>query len=701
MKMKKKVLTTSLAASLIVGSVASLPAYATSATLPASAGKYITVLNNVYSKLTAEDITTLKAVRTQVLNLTDASVIDPIWVPIQEAIGNNTADYPNLSNKQKLFDFVKAFNFTYAESTETLAEIYANPDYRAILSELFVLGGEDPVETGDFDELVALADAVQAAVKAKIEAALKAADYEALLNIRTSIETAVKGVLNSDNYKATRALKNVDVTVADVLATRAKITAAVPAYASAEEALAVAYLKTLDLKDTSGGGGGGGGGIDTTPKGPDKAAATTAITNVANKLADLLADNKGNGLAKATEAIQRALREASVVDVSKAVSVSGDKATAKLEASQLADLFKTVKEIAAAANEKLKAAAPGAAPAKVIATLNLGTVSAGTIEIPLSKDVLAKAKENGIEVLALKVNGVVVALELDQFGAEATVNLSKKAASVIPSTTLKAASDVYDFGFVVDGKSKESFSKPVEVRFPVSLTGVDEELLVFTKIDGSDLIFKGGKYSEEDKDFVVANKSFSTYTILENKVNFADITSVKDWAGHQISVAAAKGILDGRAEGQFVPNAEVTRAEFAKMIVKAFGLEDAAATESFSDVGAADWYQPYVAAAAQAGLIEGRAEGVFAPEATITRAEMATIASRALAKFKSYQAVEETNTALAVFKDAASIDATLKAGVALAAEQGLVVGEEGSQFNPENDTTRAQAAVVVYRLLNK
>lgn len=701
MKMKKKVLTTSLAASLIVGSVASLPAYATSATLPDSAGKYITVLNNVYKNLTPTDIATLKAVRTQVLNLTDASVIDPIWVPIQEAIGTKTADYPNLSNKQKLFDFVKAFNFTYAESTETLAEIYANPDYRAILSELFVLGGEDPVETGDFDELVALADAVQAAVKAKIEAALKAADYEALLNIRTSIETAVKGVLNSDNYKATRALKNVDVTVADVLATRAKITAAVPAYASAEEALAVAYLKTLDLKDDQTPYNPGPGPVTTTPTGPDKAAATTALTNVANKLADLLADNKGNGLSKATEAIQRALREASVVDVSKAVSVSGDKATAKLEASQLADLFKTVKEIAAAANEKLKAAAPGAAPAKVIATLNLGTVSAGAIEIPLSKDVLAKAKENGIEVLALKVNGVVVALELDQFGAEATVNLSKKAASVIPSTTLKAASDVYDFGFVVDGKAKESFSKPVEVRFPVSLTGVDEELLVFTKIDGSDLIFKGGKYSAEDKDFVVANKSFSTYTILENKVNFADITSVKDWAGHQISVAAAKGILDGRAEGQFVPNAEVTRAEFAKMIVKAFGLEDASAVESFTDVGSNDWYQPYVAAAAQAGLIEGRAEGVFAPEATITRAEMATIASRALAKFKSYQAVEETNTALAVFKDAASIDATLKAGVALAAEQGLVVGEEGSQFNPENDTTRAQAAVVVYRLLNK
>ncbi|MNI98345.1 hypothetical protein D3C73_1571740 [compost metagenome] len=78
---------------------------------------------------------------------------------------------------------------------------------------------------------------------------------------------------------------------------------------------------------------------------------------------------------------------------------------------------------------------------------------------------------------------------------------------------------------------------------------------------------------------------------------------------------------------------------------------------------------------------------------------MATIASRALTKILEYKAIN--GEAALQFADASSINETLKAGVALAVEQGIIVGEESNNFSPNNDSTRAQAAVVIYRLLNK
>lgn len=466
----------------------------------------------------------------------------------------------------------------------------------------------------------------------------------------------------------------------------------------------ITFEKAADTPTGNTGGGGGGGGNSSDPKGPDQQKALEQITKNMDKIAELAKNpNAGNGLKKAQEAIQEAIAEAAKIDVSGSVKVDGDVAKAELDAKKLADIFKTVKDIAKAANDKLKEAAPGAKPAKVTATLDLGTVTAGTTQIPLSADILKAAQENGIDAIAVRVNGIVLAVDVDQLSGATTVTVKKEAQSVATSATqLKVASDVYEFNFESDGKKKENFSKPVEVKIPVPTVaaGVDTDLLVLAKIQDGQLIFKGGQYNAEKKEFAAQNKSFSTYAVVENKVSFKDTASVESWAGRQIAVVAAKGIVEGRDAGQFVPEGQVTRAEFAKLIVKTFGLEDAAATESFADVNDSDWFKPYVAAAVKAGLVEGRSDTSFAPNANITRAEMATLASRALIKIKEYKAPVNED-ALKAFADAAAINSTLTSGVAFAAEQGIVVGEDGGKFNPNANSTRAQAAVVIYRLLNK
>lgn len=716
MKMKKKVLTTSLAASLIVGSVASLPVYAADS-LPDTENitKAYSTLKAAFDKLTTTEKELLADAKTEIAKLEDVELINPIFDVIQAKIQAdieaeiNPYDYEYINNKAKLFELVKTLAASSLEANySTLLEIYANEDYRAIINELFILGEQEGLTTGDLEIIAGLFNNIEDAVKDEIEDKLTSASISDLKDIVPELQAIIVSKLLASETKPAAALKKINIKVNDIYDAKANIENALiefnEKFGTIDQVLAKAYLSTLTY--SSGGNnnnpGWGGGGIpaDTSPKGPDAAKAAEAIGAVIDGLDSILAD-KSAGLVKAVAAVQEAFNQAAVIDLSKTVTITNGKAVPTLDANKLGDIFKTVKEIADAANAKLKEIAPEAASIKVIATLDLGEVAATEVEFPLTKEVLAKAKENGIEALGLKVNGVVLTIDLDQLGEDAVINIKELDDQVLPSANLTVASDVYEFSFVVDGRAKDSFTKPVEVRLPVSVSGFDQELLVFTKVDGDDLIFKGGKYDTDKKTFIVANKYFSTYTVLENNVSFSDIASVKDWAGRQITVAAAKGIIDGRAEGQYVPNDSVTRAEFAKLIVKAFGLENESATESFTDVAANAWYQPYVAAAAEAGLIEGRADGIFAPDATITRAELATIASRALAKVKSYKAVEETDAALAIFVDAADIHATLQDGVAFAAEQGLVVGEEGSRFNPNNPTTRAQAAVIIYRLLNK
>ncbi len=698
MKLKKKAISTTLAASLVVGSIASIPVFAA---LPDSAGKVTETLNQIYAKLGDAEKEKISEARNKIRALSSAdadnlALIDPIWNIVKDK------DTQQTIAKEELFDLVKAFAIDYSPEFSGLEAIHTDPVLKATLEKLYVLGGADLNNNNDIEDVLLFGTELQDKALGEIE---KTTTIDDILTAKNRVKDAVKEVLAESDTVIASVLKEIGITDEAIITTKANLENKVGA-SDIDYILANAYLKVLlevsptpTPTPTPTPVNGGGGSYDT-PKGPDKTAATAALNEAAKDLAKLLED-KSAGLAKAVEAIQEALAQAATIDLSATVKISDGKATPTLNASQLGDIFKTVKELADTANKNLKAAATDAPAVKVIATLDLGTVKADAVSIPLAKDILAKAKETGVQALAVKVNGVVLALDVDQLGAEAAININKLAVSALPSTALATASDVYSFTFEVDGKAATTFTKPVEIRLPITASGLDQELLSFTKIDGSNLISKGGKYDAAKKLFVVANKSFSTYAVLENKISFNDIAGVKDWAGRQIAVAAAKGIIDGREEGAFVPAGNVTRAEFAKLIVKTFGLENAAAKEAFTDVNVGDWYQPYVAAAAEAGLIDGRAEGIFAPNETITRAELATIASRALTKVKSYKAVEAVDTALAAFTDADQVNTSLKSGVAFAAEQALVVGQDAGKFNPNAATTRAEAAVVIYRLLNK
>lgn len=184
------------------------------------------------------------------------------------------------------------------------------------------------------------------------------------------------------------------------------------------------------------------------------------------------------------------------------------------------------------------------------------------------------------------------------------------------------------------------------------------------------------------------------------KATFTDCGNVL-WAMEAIESLTDKGIISGYGDGTFRPDNNITRAEFAKIAVLAFGYYDENASGDFLDVTDNDWYFPYVGSAKDKGLILGSpADGegyVFRPLNLITREDLAVIIYRALEK--------EQVEFLSPDMDFEFSDNDLISGYALEAvyalqASGIISGMGDGRFAPKANATRAQAAQMIYKALS-
>ncbi|CAI6079640.1 S-layer homology domain-containing protein [Cohnella sp. JJ-181] len=167
--------------------------------------------------------------------------------------------------------------------------------------------------------------------------------------------------------------------------------------------------------------------------------------------------------------------------------------------------------------------------------------------------------------------------------------------------------------------------------------------------------------------------------------------ALKDIAGHWaeagIREAVALGFVTGYPDGTFGPQRQVTRAEFAVMLVKAMKITTVDQKPAFRDA-IAPWAQPYIATAVKEGLIAGYPDGTFRPGAAITREEMAVIIARALK-------LETTGQPKPGFADAHRISAWAMPSIAALQEKKIMNGIGKNQFAPKALSTRAEAVTVI------
>ncbi|WP_164744156.1 S8 family serine peptidase [Paenibacillus barengoltzii] len=262
----------------------------------------------------------------------------------------------------------------------------------------------------------------------------------------------------------------------------------------------------------------------------------------------------------------------------------------------------------------------------------------------------------------------------------------------------------YDINVLTkDGKVLENIqlSKPAEAAIPLTALNPGAmngwKISLFKLGDGGELTPFFGRLKDGN---VVANLyGFSRYIYLAKNVTFADVTPAKfAWAVDAIEILASKDILAGSMDGNFHPTTQVTRAEFVSMLVRALELKadpNEVSVISFQDVPAGSWYEEAVKIATSKGLISGYSNGTFAPDQPITRAEIAVVLAKALEVLGQLAGEGGANYS---FVDQARIPSWAAEAVGKVTSLGIMNGKSGNRFEAEAPTSRAEAAVVVYRL---
>jgi len=139
--------------------------------------------------------------------------------------------------------------------------------------------------------------------------------------------------------------------------------------------------------------------------------------------------------------------------------------------------------------------------------------------------------------------------------------------------------------------------------------------------------------------------------------HFNDI--INHWAATDINTLYESGLISGVSEYVFAPDQKVTRAEMAVMLHRI--LKPDVAYHSFTDIDADAWYAPYIGAVAQEGLMVGN-NGLFRPDDTLTRAEMAAVLCRLL-KIRETDADMPFEDIAASHWAAGAVNALYKAGL--------------------------------------
>ena len=181
---------------------------------------------------------------------------------------------------------------------------------------------------------------------------------------------------------------------------------------------------------------------------------------------------------------------------------------------------------------------------------------------------------------------------------------------------------------------------------------------------------------------------------------FTDVKS-SGWYYDNVRVCKELGMLSGVSDTEFGVNTGMTRAMFVTTLAAASHYDASEYAESvFTDVPEGSWYAAPAAWAADKGITGGTGEGIFSPDALITRQEFVTMLGK-YADFAGYDITVST-TDLSGFSDAGEAAEWASGALCWAVEKGIISGiadGEDILLAPKGTATRAQAATMLVKLL--
>lgn len=208
---------------------------------------------------------------------------------------------------------------------------------------------------------------------------------------------------------------------------------------------------------------------------------------------------------------------------------------------------------------------------------------------------------------------------------------------------------------------------------------------------------------------VINSLTNSLYSVIWHPLEFGDMAG--HWAKDAVNNMGSRMVIEGTGGGSFSPDRDITRAEFAAIIVRGLGLEGQSGASVFSDVKPTDWYNGAVNTAYAYGLISGFGDGSFRPNERITREQAMIMLAKSMivtglntglgSDLNSGLKQDAAADVLSRFSDSADVSPWAKASIADSIAAGLVSGREDAQLSPQAFMTRAEVAAMIERLLQK
>jgi uncharacterized repeat protein (TIGR02543 family) len=291
-------------------------------------------------------------------------------------------------------------------------------------------------------------------------------------------------------------------------------------------------------------------------------------------------------------------------------------------------------------------------------------------------------------------------------GKQAGITIAQGDKSSLPEDVQDAIGDrpLIQLTLTLDGAQTDwnNPSAPVTVSIPYTPTAAelaDPEHIVVWYIDGSGNVISvpNGRYDPATGTVTFTTTHFSHYAVAYVHKTFGDLGGV-EWARKPIEVMASKGIITGTGANSFSPAANITRADYLVLLIKTLGLT-AEFDGNFDDVEPGAYYYEAVGIAKKLGIAAGSGNNRFNPRENISRQDMMVLTARALEKYKGLK-VAGGSAVLDKFSDKGDIAGYAVNSLSTLVKEGLIAGF-GDRLNPRTNTTRAEAAVFLYRIYNK
>ncbi|MNC35624.1 Endo-1,4-beta-xylanase A precursor [compost metagenome] len=211
------------------------------------------------------------------------------------------------------------------------------------------------------------------------------------------------------------------------------------------------------------------------------------------------------------------------------------------------------------------------------------------------------------------------------------------------------------------------------------------------------IIQKEGRYYAK-----LSSLDNGTYAVVQHSAAFPDMAG--HWAEETVKDLGSRLIVNGTDSGLYDPDREMTRAEFAAILVRGLGLKPESGAVPFTDVSEGEWYTGVIHTAAAYQLAGGFQNGSFQPEAKITREQAMVMIARAMqvTGLRSTLSEEDAGSAqLHRFEDRSEASEWALASLEAVLQEGIAGGRTGQRLEPQALVTRAEVAVMIGRLLRE